>query len=112
MDHLQAQLIPRALAAAEIAVRLDPDSGKARANRGNASLAGEFFREALRLTESYNGADIRRRLEVAVLDARLGQRGRVRRWYDICVRTLRIELDAVPEPETESLYRLALTGKA
>lgn len=34
MDHLQAQLIPRALAAAEIAVRLDPDSGKARANRG------------------------------------------------------------------------------
>jgi hypothetical protein len=34
MDHLQAQLFPRALAAAEIAVRLDPDYGKARANRG------------------------------------------------------------------------------
>jgi hypothetical protein len=34
MDHLQGQLFPRALAAAEIAVRLAPESGKARANRG------------------------------------------------------------------------------
>jgi hypothetical protein len=34
MDHFQNQNIPRALAAADIALRLDPDSAKAIANRG------------------------------------------------------------------------------
>jgi DNA-binding SARP family transcriptional activator len=43
--------------------------------------------------------------------ARLGQRSRVRSWYDFCVRTLRDELDCDPEPETERLFRLALAGK-
>ena len=43
--------------------------------------------------------------------ARLGQRSRVRSWYDLCVRTLRTELDCLPEPETERAYRLAIQGK-
>ena len=43
--------------------------------------------------------------------ARLGQRSRVRSWYDLCVRTLRTELDCPPEPKTERTYRLALQGK-
>jgi DNA-binding SARP family transcriptional activator len=43
--------------------------------------------------------------------ARLGQRGRVRRWYELCVRALRTELDVDPEPETEALYRRALSGR-
>ncbi|MGH2367156.1 MAG: AfsR/SARP family transcriptional regulator [Chloroflexota bacterium] len=40
--------------------------------------------------------------------ARLSQRDRVRSWYDLCVRTLRIELDSDPEPETEDLYHRAM----
>ena len=47
-----------------------------------------------------------------VCHSRLGQRGRVRSWYDLCVRTLRAELDAAPEPETQRLYLLALRGEA
>jgi len=43
--------------------------------------------------------------------ARLGQRGRVRRWYELCIHTLQTELDCGPEPETENVYRLALSGK-
>ncbi len=43
--------------------------------------------------------------------ARLGQRSRVRSWYDLCVRTIQTELDCLPEPETERTYRLALAGK-
>lgn len=42
--------------------------------------------------------------------ARLGQRERVRRWYDLCVRTLRSELDAAPERQTEELYQRAMGG--
>jgi DNA-binding SARP family transcriptional activator len=33
--------------------------------------------------------------------ARLGQPGRVRRWYDLCVHTLRTELDADVDESTE-----------
>jgi DNA-binding SARP family transcriptional activator len=43
--------------------------------------------------------------------ARLGQRGRVQSWYELCVRTLQTELDCAPEPETEHAYRLALHGR-
>jgi DNA-binding SARP family transcriptional activator len=39
---------------------------------------------------------------------RLGQRDRVRCWYDLCVRTLRAELGVEPEPETRSLYLRAI----
>jgi DNA-binding SARP family transcriptional activator len=46
-----------------------------------------------------------------ICHARLGQRSRVRSWYNLCVRTLQSELDCQPEPETERIYRLALTGK-
>lgn len=42
--------------------------------------------------------------------ARLGQRGRVRRWYEVCVRTLRGELEVEPEPETQATYRRAMAG--
>ncbi|MBI4494044.1 MAG: winged helix-turn-helix domain-containing protein [Chloroflexi bacterium] len=43
--------------------------------------------------------------------AQLGQRGRVRRWYELCTRTLRAELDVAPELETEALYQRAMAGK-
>jgi DNA-binding SARP family transcriptional activator len=43
-----------------------------------------------------------------ICHARLGQRGRVRRWYELCVQTMRSALDADPEPETERVYRDAL----
>jgi DNA-binding SARP family transcriptional activator len=40
--------------------------------------------------------------------ARLGQRGRVRSWYELCVQTLRTELGVSPEGETAELYRRAV----
>jgi DNA-binding SARP family transcriptional activator len=45
--------------------------------------------------------------------AYLGQRGRVRRWYELCVQTLRSALDIEPEPETVRVYESAvrLTGR-
>jgi DNA-binding SARP family transcriptional activator len=43
--------------------------------------------------------------------ARLGQRGRVRRWFQVCVRTLRNALDVEPEPETVRLYEWATSGE-
>lgn len=43
--------------------------------------------------------------------SRLGQRSRVRCWYDLCVRTLRHELDCDPEPETARIARLGMAGK-
>jgi two-component SAPR family response regulator len=42
--------------------------------------------------------------------ARLGQPGRVRRWFELCLSTLRADLDAEPEPETIRLYDDALGG--
>ena len=42
--------------------------------------------------------------------AHLGQRGRVRRWYEVCVRTLRGELDVDPEPDTQATYEAAMAG--
>jgi DNA-binding SARP family transcriptional activator len=44
--------------------------------------------------------------------ARLGQRGRVRRWYELCVGALQAELEVPPDPETERLYHQALRGTA
>jgi len=43
--------------------------------------------------------------------ARLGQRGRVRRWYELCVRTLRGELDVDPDPDTQATYEQAMAGQ-
>jgi DNA-binding SARP family transcriptional activator len=37
--------------------------------------------------------------------ARLGQPSRVERWFNLCVQTLRVELDAEPMPETVCLYQ-------
>lgn len=42
--------------------------------------------------------------------AHLGQRGRVRRWYEVCVRTLRGELDVDPETDTQATYEQAMAG--
>lgn len=44
--------------------------------------------------------------------ARLGQRGRVRCWYNLCERTLQTELDVDLEPETVRLYKRLLSGEA
>jgi two-component SAPR family response regulator len=46
-----------------------------------------------------------------ICHAHLGQRSRVRAWYDFCVQTLQTELDCGPELETERVFRLALAGK-
>jgi DNA-binding SARP family transcriptional activator len=43
--------------------------------------------------------------------AKLGQRGRVKRWWELCVETLRSTLDVEPEPETQRVYQLASTGR-
>ena len=43
--------------------------------------------------------------------ARLGQPTRVRSWYELCVRTLRSELEVDPEPETKWLFERALRGE-
>jgi DNA-binding SARP family transcriptional activator len=43
--------------------------------------------------------------------AHLGQRGRVRRWYDVCVQTLRDGLDVEPEARTRALYRDVMAGQ-
>ncbi len=42
--------------------------------------------------------------------AHLGQRGRVRRWYEVCVRTLRGELDVDPDAETQATYEQGMSG--
>jgi DNA-binding SARP family transcriptional activator len=42
--------------------------------------------------------------------AQLGQRGRVKRWYELCVQTLRSELDSEPEAETVRVYQQACSG--
>jgi DNA-binding SARP family transcriptional activator len=42
--------------------------------------------------------------------AHLGQRGRVQRWYEVCVQTLRTELDVDPEQDTANVYRNAMAG--
>ncbi|HLZ26178.1 MAG TPA: BTAD domain-containing putative transcriptional regulator [Chloroflexota bacterium] len=46
-----------------------------------------------------------------VSHARLGQRGRSRRWYEVCVESLRTNLDVDPEPETQLTYRRAVAGE-
>lgn len=46
-----------------------------------------------------------------ICHSHLGQRSRVRAWYELCVQTLRAELDCGPETETERIFRLALAGK-
>ncbi len=38
----------------------------------------------------------------------LGQRHRARQWYNLCVTTLKRELDTVPDPETVKLYHQLL----
>jgi DNA-binding SARP family transcriptional activator len=40
--------------------------------------------------------------------ARLGQLGRVRRWYEVCAHTLRADLGLAPQPETDLVYRSVL----
>ncbi len=46
-----------------------------------------------------------------VCHARLGQRGRVKRWFEVCERTLRTELDVEPDPDTVAVYHQALAGR-
>jgi DNA-binding SARP family transcriptional activator len=60
--------------------------------RSHALLAKEPCREDayLRLMQCYAG---------------LGQRGSALRWYQICERTLRQELDVAPSDEARRLYR-------
>jgi DNA-binding SARP family transcriptional activator len=48
---------------------------------------------------------------IMLCHARLGQPTRVRSWYELCVRTLRTELEAEPEPETTWLFERALRGE-
>lgn len=43
--------------------------------------------------------------------SRLGQRNRALRWYENCRQSIRIELDAMPDKETTSLYHRLLKGE-
>ncbi len=43
--------------------------------------------------------------------SRFGQRHRALRWYEICRRTVRAELDAEPDPETQTLYRRLMNNE-
>ncbi len=44
--------------------------------------------------------------------AKLGQRNRALRWYDICCQTNKAELDAMPDNETSNLYYKILKDEA
>jgi two-component SAPR family response regulator len=46
-----------------------------------------------------------------VSHGRLGQRSRVRAWFELCAQALRHELDCEPDEETKRIYRQALVGK-
>ena len=48
---------------------------------------------------------------IMLCHARLGHPTRVRSWYELCIRTLRTELEAEPEPETHWLYERACRGE-
>ena len=43
--------------------------------------------------------------------AQLGQRSQALHWYDLCVRTLRQELDVAPFEQTRHLYERIVAGK-
>lgn len=43
--------------------------------------------------------------------ASCGQRAVAMRWYEVCARVLRQQLDLEPEPETRSIYETIRTGK-
>jgi DNA-binding SARP family transcriptional activator len=47
-----------------------------------------------------------------VCHAQLGQRGRVRRWYELCVQALRSNLELEPEPETVRIYQWSMGGRS
>lgn len=42
---------------------------------------------------------------------RLGQRNRALRWYEICRRIIKAELDTTPDPETSALYHRLLSNE-
>jgi two-component SAPR family response regulator len=46
-----------------------------------------------------------------VCHARLGQPGRVRRWFELCVQTLRDELDVPPDPVTVRVFEQSISGQ-
>jgi DNA-binding SARP family transcriptional activator len=46
-----------------------------------------------------------------VCHARLEQRGRVKSWYDLCVRRLREELEVDPEHATRLVFEQAMQGR-
>jgi DNA-binding SARP family transcriptional activator len=75
-------------------------------------------------TGDYSGAIVwsRRMLEIEpwleeayrsliLCHARLEQRGRVKSWYELCVRRLREELEVDPEHATRLLFEQAMQGR-
>jgi ParB/RepB/Spo0J family partition protein len=47
-----------------------------------------------------------------VCHTQLGQPARARRWYELCVRVLRAELDIAPEAETEAVFQQSQQAQA
>ena len=43
--------------------------------------------------------------------SRLGRKNRALRWYQICQKTIQVELDTTPDAETESLYQKLLNNE-
>ena len=80
----------------------------------DAAFQAEDFASCLHYCQMLLGEDHCREdtyRMLMVCHARLGQLGRVRRWYELCVRALAAELDAAPAPETELVLHQALAGK-
>ncbi|HEY3079207.1 MAG TPA: BTAD domain-containing putative transcriptional regulator [Chloroflexota bacterium] len=83
------------------------------ARLADAALGAEDYPACIRRCQQLVAHDRCREETYRVLmlcHARLGQRGRVRRWYQLCARALRAELDVAPDPETDDLYRRAMRG--
>jgi DNA-binding SARP family transcriptional activator len=84
------------------------------ASLARSAIAARDYAEGLRRCQQMLSQDLCHEEAYRLLmicHARLGQRGRVRSWYELCLRTLRSELDCAPEPETERCYRAALAGR-
>jgi DNA-binding SARP family transcriptional activator len=81
------------------------------AKLANARLQASDYRRCIQLCRQLLEQDCCREDTFRMLmlcHAHLGQRGRVRRWYELCVQTLRSSLDIQPEPETVRVYEHAV----
>lgn len=76
----------------------------------NAKLQAGDYQACIRLCRQLLEQDCCREDTFRMLmacHAYLSQHGRVKRWYQLCVKTLRTTLNTVPDPETVRMYEQA-----